>query len=328
MRKATRVFAIAVVAVLLANGNVNAAYMFYVSGGSVYRANTDGSAKTQLFAYSGLQNGFPTHLDVDPVSEKVYWYGEQDYGSSSVPDREGVVKRMNYDGSGLEVVIDGNQPGVGLSSITYGFALDLLNRTMYMGGSNMRRASMDGTGLMLLPPYAPNHPYYPHDMEVDTANSKFYYTDAVSYNGVKRANLDGTSVENILNWGGSSYETFIALDSENNRFYYTFGGELGLADLDGSNRQVILTGIDFLDVELSKSEGKLYWTTHTKIQRANLDGTSIEDLLTLDPAASHREALSLSLVQTVVPEPSALTVWSFLAFAGIGCGWWRKRRSP
>jgi hypothetical protein len=28
----------------------------------------------------------------------------------------------------------------------------------------------------------------------------------------------------------------------------------------------------------------------------------------------------------VVPEPSALAVWSFLAIAGIGCGWWKKRR--
>ena len=65
--------------------------------------------------------------------------------------------------------------------------------------------------------------------------------------------------------------------------YWTSLHTINRANLDGSNVEVLVAGLDYaVGIALDVSEGKMYWTDSgaDKIQRANLDGTNIEDLVT------------------------------------------------
>lgn len=67
------------------------------------------------------------------------------------------------------------------------------------------------------------------------------------------------------------------------KVYWTEDGEILRADLDGSDMEVLVSGLGIvLDLELDRNGGKMYWAdfTNYKIQRANLDGSDTEDLVT------------------------------------------------
>lgn len=166
--------------------------------------------------------------------------------------------------------------------------------------------NLDGTNLHYIAPYYPSHPYYVHDMEVDAAHSQLFYSDAVSYNGIRKANLDGSSIQNVLNFGGGdSQSTGLALDVADGQLFYVqyHNGTIGKINLDGSGNTTLLSGIQAFDIELDAINHKLYWTTSTRIQRANWDGSGIEDVLAL-PVPGTWNAQSLTI--TSAPEPSSL----------------------
>jgi len=102
---------------------------------------------------------------------------------------------------------------------------------------------------------------------------------------IARANLDGTQIESLvtvpsLTWG-------IALDANNGKIYWTElnDGIIRRANLNGSGVETLVTGNPFFPsaIALDTDAGKMYWTADTgdaKIQRANLDGTNIQDVVT------------------------------------------------
>lgn len=71
-----------------------------------------------------------------------------------------------------------------------------------------------------------------------------------------------------------------------------------------------------LDVKVDPVGGKLYWTSQYEIQRSNLDGTGIEDLVTL---SGQRFEKSIVLVQSGVPEPSTLILAASGSIVGLAC---------
>ena len=78
---------------------------------------------------------------------------------------------------------------------------------------------------------------------------------------------------------------------------------------------------------LGNEDYVLYWRRY---EGGNNDGWSWNDS---SPGPYEADARLGYIVEfdgpftQAVPEPASLAVWSFLAFAGIGCGWWKKRRS-
>ena len=65
--------------------------------------------------------------------------------------------------------------------------------------------------------------------------------------------------------------------------YWTDSGteKIQRANLDGSNIEDIVTGVEApRGIALDVAGGKMYWTTSSKIQRANLDGSNVENLVT------------------------------------------------
>lgn len=74
--------------------------------------------------------------------------------------------------------------------------------------------------------------------------------------------------------------------SKMSQIYWTSAGRIQRANLDGSNIEDLVTGLDWAhNLALDVGEGKMYWTEYRsyrsgEIRRANLDGSDIEDLVT------------------------------------------------
>ncbi|MCL4708612.1 T9SS type A sorting domain-containing protein, partial [bacterium] len=136
-----------------------------------------------------------------------------------------------------------------------------------------------------------------------------YWTDP-GYARIQRANLDGTSVEDLVTTGLSD-PVGIALDLAAGKMYWTDAGtsKIQRANLDGSVVEDLVTGIDqFFGIALDLAAGKMYWgdILTNKIKRANLDGSSLEDLVTAGVDFPSGIALD-------VPKPISVKPFVFLA---------------
>ncbi|MGF1638424.1 MAG: PKD domain-containing protein [Cyclobacteriaceae bacterium] len=82
---------------------------------------------------------------------------------------------------------------------------------------------------------------YGYGIAVDAANSKIYFDDNDSGN-IRRANLDGTEVENIVATTDRVYG--IEIDEEFGRLYWSDrSGNIYVSSLDGSNLETLVSGL-------------------------------------------------------------------------------------
>ncbi len=184
----------------------------------------------------------------------VYW---SDRGASQ-------LKRMNFDGSNLQVVpLTGavTTPGTNIR----GIAFDNVNRRIFWadnGADRLFRANIDGSSSTIL--YTiPGGNSFPADVRLDLAGSLFYWCDQTR-NRIQRSNLDGASVIDVITnaapAGGGPY--FMDLDVPAGKIYWGdfSGGSIFRADLDGSLRETLLTGNNNTrGVRLDPRERMLYW---------------------------------------------------------------------
>ena len=168
--------------------------------------------------------------------------------------------------------------------------------------TRIMRANLDGTELEALTP----------DLGVDVrglaldiagGSDKVYWTVywPDGEEKIQRANLDGTDVETVLipdcnPWG-------IALDAAGGKMYW-IGCGIWRANLDGSNSEHLVAADEVdsgtpIGIALDLAGGKMYWTDRGddrtgpgKIQRANLDGSAVEDVI-VDARSPHPHALVL-----------------------------------
>ena len=103
----------------------------------------------------------------------------------------------------------------------------------------------------------------PIALTVDPVNGKLYWTgsnDATFFHGVHRINLDGTNPEDLVSRESAQIEYGIALDVTGGKMYWTLTdldslGEIRSANLDGSNVEVLLAGLD----GVRDSIGGVFW---------------------------------------------------------------------
>ncbi len=117
-----------------------------------------------------------------------------------------------------------------------------------------------------------------------TGASKLYWTDWGT-DRIQRANLDGSSVENLVVGGGLDGPDGLALDVAGGKMYWADAGanKIQRASLDGSNVEDLVTGLGIpYGLALDVAGGKMYWTDRqaSRIQRSDLDGANVEDLIT------------------------------------------------
>lgn len=120
---------------------------------------------------------------------------------------------------------------------------------------------------------------------MDTKNGKVYFSD--NHNTVLkifRANLDGSNREDVLT---GIKAISIALDVETGKIYFTTDDDWSVkrANTDGTGLETLHTSTTGTPngITLDLDSGKIYFTDHhssvEKIQRMNLDGTNLEDVL-------------------------------------------------
>ena len=246
----------------------------------IQRANLDGSNVEDLIT-QGLD--VPDGIALDVERGKIYW---THWGSESK------IQRANLDGSDVEDLI--TQGLVIPGSI----ALDVERGKIYWTATatgKIQRANLDGSNVEDLITSGVSSPY---GIALDVERGKIYWT-ATATGKIQRANLDGSNVEDLITSGVSS-PYGIALDVERGKIYWTdsewtdAGGpqKIQRANLDGSNVEDLITRnvedpstselVIPTNIALDVERGKMYWTDWFtgKIQRANLDGSNVEDLIT------------------------------------------------
>ncbi len=172
----------------------------------------------------------------------------------------------------------------------------------------IQHANLDGSNVETLLTFQ-NQLRVPRGIALDVAGGKMYWTD-INTDRIRRANLDGSGIELVINTrtiGGQSLpgpataprDVALDLTSDPPKIYWidagsmnVSNGRIGRANLDGSSPEALVTSglVNPQSIALDVTGGKMYWTDSgtggqnaledDKIQRANLDGSNVETLLT------------------------------------------------
>jgi probable HAF family extracellular repeat protein len=201
-------------------------YISDVGVGFIRCANLDGSGLTNL-----VPSDCPFGIRVDPACGKIYWV---DYCL-------GAIRCANLDGSDV----------INLVSGLYGswdIALDLQNGKIYwveIGSYSIRSSNLDGSGVQTVVSLSQDTPGS-YGLTVDSKGGKIYWTELsfMMYGGkIRCASLDGSGVSTVLTGLMDPYG--IQVDSDGNKIYWIemSNGTIYRADLDGSNKTSLVTGI-------------------------------------------------------------------------------------
>ena len=237
---------------------------------------------------SGLYHGLASVAAVETappeVATKIYW---TNFVTKKIQraDAVGIVVQ--------DLVVD----DVDNPLIPFGIALDQAGGKIYWANTlgKIQRANLDGTAVENLV----EEQNGPIDVALDLEAGKLYWSDAGPDRGIFKANLDGGGpIETIIAAGGGLQTRAFALDSQGGEIYWISvdGSPTGYiikrTNLDGTGlvEDLILAGSAApIDIALDTTASKMYWTNNNTgtVQRANLDGTSLETLVD-QPSTSPR----------------------------------------
>jgi DNA-binding beta-propeller fold protein YncE len=165
-----------------------------------------------------------------------------------------------------------------------GLAYDKIHNKMYLAdffdedtpNGRIWKMNLDGTDTVAIVTGILN----PYGIAVDPKGGKIYWGDELG--NVSRANLDGTSKETSLINIPDGLIRSISLDVENNKMYF-FDVEhdnLYVANLDGTSKSVLMTGVYGYCLFVDTKNDKLYFDDEyeTALMRSNLDGTDVIEI--------------------------------------------------
>lgn len=263
--------AIVVLSLLAAGTNARADFLYWSAPGGIYGIAADGSGGVQTVVSGASAAG----VAVDTPSGHLYWVGSNASNNT-------VVWRSGLDGSGQIVVLDtggrfGSRgldldlvnrdlyfsaangiirddldpatpasleflPQGGTSSLDV--AVDATGRQAYWTSNtwNAIRAVDLDTGLVTEPVDNISGQFA---LDLDLVNDQVYWTDPAN-DRVRRANLDGTSIETIATGETGWDQRGIALDVAGNRVFWledhlTDGSRIWNRSLTGGTPQLVTT---------------------------------------------------------------------------------------
>ena len=127
---------------------------------------------------------------------------------------------------------------------------------------------------------------------------KMYWTDT-GHEKIRRANLDGTGIEELVTTGLVAAAA-ICLDTTEWKMYWTDWATatswIKRANVSGTNVEILVTGLQGpFGLALDLTADKMYWTEFAanRIRRSNLDGSGMEDLITT--GLSHPNGIALDV---------------------------------
>jgi hypothetical protein len=230
--------------------------------GAIVRANLDG---TGLETIHTLPGGTVFSTKIDPIEGKVYFW---DFATKQ-------MHRIPLGGGAAESVWTGDT-----QQWTFDPAADRMY-TECTGLSNICAFDLatPTTNTRLVSPAAVAA------LEIDLFQRKIYWADhaATMNRQIRRANLDGSAAENVFGTGTFSPESLV-VDGQRQRLYYYGTSAIVEIDLVARTQKTLVSvqNADVSGVALDVRAGKIYWSERAtgQVQRANLDGTSIEPVLT------------------------------------------------
>ena len=261
--------------------------------GHIQRANFDGSGVETVLR--GLRT--PYSIKIDPQAAKLYW----------TETSGGRVRRANLDGSGVEDVATGQQAPLGLNLYADGSGRPepgcpaLLSEDVVTPGGNVAYW-LEGNGNVREKRLGSADPARTlmnigrnssSELVIDFAARKIYWWASGASRSIMRANFDGTGRETLVS-GLTLVEDF-AIHPGQGKLYFTDGG-VHRVNLDGTGRETLVPSLPWPnDLLIDFTNSKLYWVDHRadKIQRANLDGSGLEDVI--DSGLSHPEGIALDV---------------------------------
>ncbi len=246
----------------------------------------------------------PRKIRLDKIHNTIYW-------SDSL---SGSIFSFNtYDNHSVEIVRN-------ISGYTFG--LDPLNRRLYWlkkdcGMSSCLRAIVSSGFEQVIP-----QNIYDHTraillgMELDLLNRKLYWmeiglnleTGYYTEYKIKRANLDGGSIEELIQFRNNlgAVNTFV-LDPINNKLYWNTYTNIARLDISSKQRE-FLPGINtrwaagrISSITIDNKNNKIYWGEYSEqysninstINRADFDGGNTKTIISL--TKNYRDPQSLEL---------------------------------
>lgn len=165
-----------------------------------------------------------------------------------------------------------------------GLAYDATNEKIYFsdfevtGEGKIWSINLDGTDLKMLV----EDLYDPYQIALDIPGGKMYWAEDADDDGfahVRRADLDGTDMENLATIDGG-WCTGVALDLKNDKlYYYDINGEdLYRANLDGSDAMPILSDVYGYAIAVDAENDKIYFDEQYTpgLLMADLDGSNVK----------------------------------------------------
>ncbi|NUO03391.1 MAG: hypothetical protein HUU01_22495, partial [Saprospiraceae bacterium] len=333
--------------------DVQAGFLYFIGVDlQLHRIGLDGSNLTQLSTGLDLIFGW----DLDLASGKIYWYdvnsstifkGDFDGTNQEVvlsePDLfvsgltldvnqgkqylvtgNGEIARTNLDGSQFMLLA----PAGGCPQDV---SLDLVNGHIYWADNCagiIYRADLDGQNLLS---FLTSGLAEATDIAPDGASGKMYWINAATH-AILCADLNGSNIQTLLQAeladpGGFAY------DPVSNKLYFaeTSNGSIRRCNPDGSGIETIIPNGSGLvspqGLALDLAGGKMYWSelnlANPVIRRANLDGSTIEDVVTENDAPLKRVysiALDLGNGKIYWADLGLLPGGGFVQRADIGGG--------
>lgn len=264
-------------------------YWIETTSGKIQYSALDGSNVTTLV--DGLMN--PHILTIH--DDSLYWV-----------DRDlQQVFRANGDGSNVELFFDAG-PKVPRDLV---FTDEYIYMTTTLVDS-ISRINLDGSSPVTLVSEDLGFP-----SGLIATDEHLYWADSDTRN-IRRSNLDGSDIVEQITFEGDDflpgdlliiddYIYWVTRDIALTRGGDPVPGTITRSKLDGTERTVIVDNLVFPH-QLKTAGDYLYWTDHYsgKLQRANLDGTNVTDILTgLD------SPMGLAVVTINVPEPTTVLLF-------------------
>ena len=256
------------VVVDMADGKVYWAEQTVNNSGRIRRANLNGTNVQLIQELTSVPQG----LALDTTNGKLY-----------LTNAQGRVQQMNLNGSGFQpnLIVNLNAPR-GIAVDAAGGKVYWTEQTSDRSG-RIRRADLNGSNVQLLQELTS----VPQGLALDTANGKLYLTN--SWGKVQQMNLDGSGFQSnlIVNLDAPRG---IAVDVAGRKIYWTEEGKIRRANLDGSNRQDVATGLGTPDgiflqttpVEILIRESQrppMYWVNADVGTLQSLTGSSVDRLV-------------------------------------------------
>jgi hypothetical protein len=235
--------------------------------GGIVRANLDGTGLETIHTFT---SGSVFSTKIDPIEGKIYFW---DFATKQ-------FHRLPLAGGALENVWMGD---------TQQWAFDPAAHRMYTectGLSNICAfdVATPATNVKLVSPASVAA------LEVDLFQRKIYWSDVSTTmdRQIRRANLDGSQAENVIGTGSFAPESLV-VDGQRQKLYYYGTGSIAEIDLVTRTQKTLINApsVDVSGVTLDVRAGKIYWSERAagRVQRANLDGSGTESVLTGVPDA-------------------------------------------